>query len=87
MRAIPHHFPHNLSAYVMAGPDALPNAQLVLRRINYQETAEYRVFDEANGTSRTTTGSSALAAPLNARPPPARQSPAVDEHDENSSVA
>ena len=40
---IPFHFPRELSAYVMAGEYALPNAQLVRRRIDYQETAEYRV--------------------------------------------
>lgn len=52
---IPFHFPHELSAYVMAGEYSLPNAQLVRRRIDYQETAEYRVVGPVTRSSALVT--------------------------------
>ncbi|CUT99140.1 SUN domain containing protein 1 [Echinococcus multilocularis] len=42
--------PKRLPSYVMAGEYAVPNAQLVRRRIDYQETAEYRVVRPTTGS-------------------------------------
>lgn len=50
------HFPRDFSAYVMAGEYAVPNAQLVRRRIDYQETAEYRVVRPATGSASDVDG-------------------------------
>ncbi|VDM15831.1 unnamed protein product [Hydatigera taeniaeformis] len=49
--SIPFHFPREFSAYVMAGEYAVPNAQLVRRRIDYQETAEYRIVRPLTGST------------------------------------
>ncbi len=71
MREIPFHFPRELSAYVMANADALPNAQLVHRRIDYRETAEYRVLEPGGTTSTRTVTSGGIFGSRNVRRTPA----------------
>ncbi|VUZ43834.1 unnamed protein product, partial [Hymenolepis diminuta] len=47
--------PKQLPSYVMAGEHSVPNAQLVRRRIDYQEVAEYRMLKPTAGSTTTKT--------------------------------
>ncbi|KAL5105992.1 hypothetical protein TcWFU_000006 [Taenia crassiceps] len=56
--------PKNLPSYIMAGEYAVPNAQLVRRRIDYQETAEYRLVRPVTGSASDIDGRGDVSASL-----------------------
>ncbi|KAM7536455.1 hypothetical protein Aperf_G00000083075 [Anoplocephala perfoliata] len=67
--------PKQLPSYVMSGEQAVPNAHLVRRRIDYQEVAEYRVLQPTGATTTILTKS------LNA---PSLRKPLFEQFDESS---
>nr|CDS28442.1 SUN domain containing protein 1 [Hymenolepis microstoma] len=54
--------PKQLPSYVMAGEHSVPNAQLVRRRIDYQEVAEYRMLQPAASSTTTKTTTNNMSA-------------------------